>query len=91
MARITLYHTERCRYCRLAAELLAKQGLAYEAVDVTDDDAKRDWLVDRTGQRTVPQIFVDGEPIGGYRELAELDRSGELARRLAAPPPAGET
>ncbi len=85
--RITLYHTDSCRYCRLAEQLLSKKGIAYESVDVTDDDARRAWLVDRTGLRTVPQLFLDGEPIGGFRELDRLDRSGELDRRLAAPPP----
>ena len=86
MPRVTLYHTERCGYCRRAEQLLAHKGIPFESVDVTDDDARRAWLVDRTGKRTVPQIFIDGEPIGGFRELDALDRSGELARRLAAPP-----
>ena len=43
---------------------------------MTGDDAKRAWLVEATGRRTVPQIFIGGEPIGGYDELAALDKSG---------------
>lgn len=87
MARVVLYHTDHCRYCRLAEQLLARKGIPYESVDVTDDDARRAWLVERTGLRTVPQIFLDGEPIGGFRELDKLERSGELERRLATPHP----
>ncbi len=87
MPRITLYHTEYCGYCRRAEQLLSRKGIPYESVDVTDDDARRAWLVERTGRRTVPQVFLDGEPIGGFRELEALERSGELDRRLASPPP----
>lgn len=83
MKRIRLFTTSTCGYCALAKRLLTQRGLDYDEVDVTDDDAERARLVDLTGQRTVPQIFIDGEPIGGYQELAALDRTGELARRVA--------
>jgi glutaredoxin 3 len=63
----------------MAKRLLAKRGLAYEEIDVTGDHAKRAWLVATTRRRTVPQIFIDGESVGGYEELAGLDRSGRLA------------
>lgn len=73
MAKVVIYTTERCGYCVAAKTLLAARGVPYEEVDVTRDDAKRAWLVETTGQRTVPQIFVDGRPIGGFRELRSLD------------------
>ncbi len=78
---MVVYGTERCGYCRAAEELLRRRGIAFEPIDVTGDDARRGWLVERTTFRTVPQIFIDGEPIGGYEELAALDRKGEFALR----------
>jgi glutaredoxin 3 len=67
-----------------AKRLLGARGVAYEEVDVTGNAGARAWLLEATRRRTVPQIFVGDRPIGGYRELAALDRSGEL-RRLVEP------
>lgn len=78
MARIKVYTTTYCGYCRAAKSLLDRKKIAYEEVDVTSDDAVRDWLVEKTGRTTVPQIFIDDEPIGGYTDLAALDSKGEL-------------
>lgn len=80
---VTVYVTEYCGYCVRAKALLDKRGIAYEVVDVTGDHEKRAWLVRETGRRTVPQIFIKGESIGGSDELYALDRSGELAKKLA--------
>ncbi len=77
-ARIVVYTTSYCPYCVAAKRLLQERGLEYEEIDVTGRDDLRQWLVETSGQRTVPQIFIDGRPIGGYTELAQLDRSGEL-------------
>jgi len=84
-AEVTVYTTRVCSYCIAAKRLLGVRGVAYQEIDVSHDDAKRAWLVDATGRRTVPQIFIAGESIGGYDELALLDRSGELAKKLAIP------
>jgi glutaredoxin 3 len=81
-AEVTLYTTRVCGYCTAAKQLLAARKVPYQEVDVTTDPAKRAWLVEATGRRTVPQIFIAGEPIGGFDELAALDRSGELAAKL---------
>jgi glutaredoxin 3 len=81
---VTVYTTRVCPYCIAAKRLLGARGVAYQEVDVSNDDAKRAWLVEATGRRTVPQIFIAGESIGGYDELAALDKSGELAKKLAA-------
>jgi glutaredoxin 3 len=83
-ASVVMYTTPFCGYCIVAKRLLSKRGIAFEEVDVAGDDAKRAWLVQVTGRRTVPQIFIRGEPIGGYEELAALDRSGALAEKLGA-------
>jgi len=81
---VQVYTTDYCPYCDRAKALLKKRDIAFEEIDVTHDQAKRAWLVKTTGRRTVPQIFVKGEAIGGSDELHALDRSGELARKLAA-------
>ena len=82
-AAVQVYTTNYCPYCTRAKQLLTKRGIAFEEIDVSTDDEKRTWLVQTTGQRTVPQIFIHGTPIGGSDELHQLDRSGELAKRLA--------
>ena len=87
-SRIELYTTSYCGYCHRALALLQRKGLSYENHDVTGDSATRRWLIEVTGRRTVPQIFIDGRPIGGYTDLDDLDRRGELDRMLAQPPPA---
>ncbi len=79
---VRIYTTQVCGYCTAAKRLLAARGVPYEEVDVTGDRAKRAWLAETTRRRTVPQIFIHGQPIGGYEELAALDRSGKLRELL---------
>ena len=79
---VKIYTTSYCGYCRMAKQLLRDRNVAFEEIDVGGDDAKREWLVEATGRYTVPQIFIGEESIGGYDELAALDRSGRLASRL---------
>lgn len=79
MARIEVYTTAFCAYCVRAKRLLQERGIAYEEFDVGADDALREQVMERSGRRTVPQIFIDGRSIGGYDELAALDHTGELA------------
>jgi glutaredoxin 3 len=83
MARIRMYTTAWCGYCQRAKTLLEGRGLEYEEISLDDDPGFRARLLDMTGRWTVPQIFIDDHPIGGYTELWELDRSGRL-ERLAA-------
>jgi glutaredoxin 3 len=78
MARIQMYSTTWCGYCIRAKALLERRGLAYEEILMDDDPAFRQKLVEMTGRWTVPQIFIDDEPIGGYTELWSLDRDGRL-------------
>ena len=83
MRKIELYSTRWCGYCVRAKTLLDSKGLPYEEILMDDDPHFRQTLFDRTGGWTVPQIVVDGRPIGGYTELWQLDRRGEL-EKLAA-------
>jgi glutaredoxin 3 len=81
--RIVVYKTDHCGYCVRVRHLLESKGLVFEEVDVSDDPGKRRWLADVTKQRTVPQVFIHGKPVGGFDEVARLNRSGELDRLLA--------
>jgi glutaredoxin 3 len=78
-----MYTTRWCGYCVRAKALLDSRGLEYEEISVDDDPAFRQRLLDLTGGWTVPQILIDGHPIGGYTELWQLDRRGELDRLAA--------
>ncbi len=86
MIDVKMYTTDYCPFCVRAKHILKKRGIPYEEINVSGDHAKRAWLVQATGQKTVPQIFIGGESIGGSDELWEMDRSGELARRVGLPP-----
>jgi len=87
MARIILYTTDFCGYCRAAKQLLIRKGLDFEEVNVGADQDLRIEMVRRAGgRRTVPQIFIDDTPIGGYHELVRLDREGRLDVLLANEP-----
>jgi glutaredoxin 3 len=84
MARIRVYSTRWCGYCVRAKTLLENRGIEYEEISLDDDPAFRQKLFDLTGGWTVPQILIDGRPIGGYTELWRLDRDGRLDDELAA-------
>jgi glutaredoxin 3 len=84
MSRILLYTTQFCGYCRAAKNLLRAKGLDYEEIDVGFDPDKRADMVQRAGGLpTVPQIFIYGRHVGGYDELAALEREGKLNDWLA--------
>ena len=84
MSRIQIYTTRWCGYCVRAKSLLDDKGVPYEEISLDDDPAFRRNLQELTGGWTVPQILIDGTPIGGYTELWRLDKSGQLDARLAA-------
>ena len=84
MPRIRIYTTRWCGYCVRAKALLDGKGLVYEEIHLDDDPAFRKTLHSLTGGRSVPQVLIDGEPVGGYTELWRLDQSGALDERLAA-------
>jgi len=78
MAHVAIYTTPSCPYCVMAKRLMREKGVEFEEIDVAQDVDKRRWLVEKTGQRTVPQVFIDGNPYGGFTDIAALDRKGEL-------------
>ena len=84
MPRIQIYTTRWCGYCVRAKALLDGKGLAYEEIHLDDEPGFRQRLFDATGGWTVPQILLDGRPIGGYTELWHLERDGRLDELLAA-------
>jgi len=85
MNRVTVFTTEPCGYCRTAKALLDRRGIPYEEVNLGKDPQGRAELVAKTGMMTFPQVIVDGEPLGGFQELAAADRAGRLADlRVAA-------
>ena len=84
MARVQMYTTRWCGYCVRAKALLDDRGIPYEEISLDDDPAFRRHVFELTGGWTVPQILIDGRPIGGYTELWRLDKSGALGERLAA-------
>jgi glutaredoxin 3 len=85
VAEIRIYGTTSCAWCGAARMLLKRKGLAFEDILVADPETRRE-MERLSGRRSVPQIFVDAEPIGGYDDLVALDRSGALDRMIAKGP-----
>lgn len=83
MKPVKIYTTTYCGFCSRAKDFLRNKGVAYEEIDVTTDDAMRARLVELTERRTVPQIFIGEEAIGGYTDLVKLDQEGRLDPMLA--------
>ena len=79
-----MYGTEYCSFCLAARMLLTKKGLEFEDISVADDRQLRAEMEQLSGGNTVPQIFINDKPVGGFEELYALDRNGELDRLLAA-------
>ena len=75
---VTIYTASHCPWCMRAKALLSKKGVAFEEIQVEGNDTLRDWLVEQSGQRTVPQIFAGGRSLGGFSDLDALDREGKL-------------
>lgn len=84
-AAVTVYTTRFCPYCMAARSLLDAKGVAYDDVAVDGNPTLRQEMTARAGQRTVPQIWINEQHIGGYTELAALEQHGELDSLLANP------
>jgi glutaredoxin 3 len=76
--KITVYTKQSCPFCVRAKRLLDKKGVAYEEISVEGNDDLRTWLVEKTGQMTVPQIFAGDRSLGGFSDVAALDGEGKL-------------
>lgn len=84
MSKVIIYTTDYCPYCHAAKALFDAKGVEYEEINVENDDAKRDWLVEQSGQTTVPQIFINDKSYGGFTDVQALDQRGELDTLLAS-------
>jgi glutaredoxin 3 len=86
MRSVLMYSTRVCPYCVMAEKLLQKKGVAQlEKILIDVDPAQRETMMARTGRRTVPQIYIGDHHVGGYDDLAALDRAGKLDALLADP------
>ena len=81
--KVVMYCTAVCPYCQRAEQLLKARGVeSIEKVRIDQDPEQRAAMIERTGRRTVPQIFIGDEHVGGYDDLAALDRAGKLVPML---------
>lgn len=78
MARIEIYTTPTCPYCHAAKALLADKGVDFTEITVLDPELREAMTQRARGRRTVPQIFIDETHVGGYDDMAALDRAGGL-------------
>lgn len=84
MAQIEIYTTSTCGYCHAAKRLLTQKGASFAETDVGRNPDKKTEMIQRAnGRRTVPQIFIKGEHVGGYDDLSALERAGKLDNLLA--------
>ena len=85
MAKVTMYSTAVCPFCQMAERLLSSKGVAViEKIRIDLDPVKRDEMMEKTGRRTVPQIYIGEQHVGGFDDLSKLDRAGGLDVLLAA-------
>jgi glutaredoxin 3 len=84
MKNITVYSTDPCSFCVRAKELLARRGYVYEEVNLSKDPAGRARLAEATGMFSFPQVIIDGELVGGFRELVAADMTGRLQQLTQA-------
>lgn len=82
MARVVMYTTSWCPYCRAAKSLFAAKKVDFTEIDVTEEPKLRIEMERLSGRRTVPQIFIGGKPVGGYDDALSLEASGELDKLL---------
>lgn len=89
-AAVTIYTTNVCPFCVRAKSLLKSKGVEFREINVEHRPEIREWLVARSKQRTVPQVFVNGAPLGGFTDIAALDQRGKLDELLARSPDASD-
>jgi glutaredoxin 3 len=82
-SRIVVYTTPFCGYCGAAKRLLTSKGAEFTEIDVMFDAERKREMIERSGRRTVPQIFIGDRHIGGFDDLSALDDNGELDGLLA--------
>ena len=83
MKKITMYSGPLCNFCDAAKRLLLRNNLEFTEIDISTKDGLRDEMIKKAnGRRTIPQMFYDQDHIGGYQELRELEKSGELKEKI---------
>ena len=83
MSKVQIYTTNWCPYCTAAKSLLDDKGVPYDEIDVTEPDLRAEMMQRANGRRTVPQIFIGDKHVGGYDDMAALERRGQLYPLLA--------
>ena len=83
MKNITMYSGPLCNFCEAAKRLLLRNNLEFKEIDISTKEGLRDEMIKKAnGRRTIPQIFFDDHHVGGYIELRELEKKGELINLL---------
>ena len=83
MKNITMYSGPLCNFCEAAKRLLLRNNLEFKEIDISTKDGLRDEMIKKANcKRTIPQIFFDNFHVGGYVELRELEKKGELLKLL---------
>ena len=82
MAKVIVYIKDYCPYCTKAKNLLKKKGVSFEEIDITHDEKLREYVIQTSGQMTVPQIFINDKSVGGADDLYALNSTGELDKLL---------
>lgn len=85
-ASVTIYTTAYCGFCTRAKRLLSQKNVRYNEINVEERPDLRAWLVKASGQRTVPQVFINGKSVGGFSDISALDSEGKLDPLLGTPP-----
>ena len=83
MASIVMYATQWCPYCEMARTLLREKGQTWTEIDISAEPTRREEMIERSGRRSVPQIWIGTRHVGGYDDLAALEAAGELDPLLA--------
>ncbi|MEX0616053.1 MAG: glutaredoxin 3 [Methylophaga sp.] len=83
MADVIVYSSAHCPYCVMAKQLLERKGVAYKEIRVDLEPARREEMMQKSKQRTVPQIFINDQAVGGYTDLLAIDRAKKLDQMLA--------
>ena len=84
MVKVEIYTSAMCAYCVAAKNLLKQKGLDYSEIRIDTDPTRRDEMMKRAQRRTVPQIFIGGEHVGGFDDLVAADRNGRLAQLIGS-------
>ncbi len=82
MPDIIIYSGTHCPYCVRAKELLKRKGVSFTEILVDEDDKQREEMIAKTNRQSIPQIFINGQHIGGCDDLYALERSGKLSALL---------